>query len=328
MNDIVFMKIRLLTILAVLVYFTASAQLATNVTITNLQGKVYTNITLDHTNTLGVVWTAHNGSMGQIKFTDLSLETWQQLNIPEAVKNSIVSVVNGKLAEKAAAEAKRREIEQQEKAAQEQERAAQEQQDRQRAELEKQAKAAQDEKDRFQAEILADVRSTTNSEEQKIDAMQAKPALMSLEEKTARDNILKSLLDISSATAVGVTRNDYGALLAKGVSTLAFEKTKLSTERHKKYLFCAEKAIGYYAKANEEWSDYFKYDWEQEKEQTYMSLSEFKELAKNGIKIDISAYRTSENDKSLFYVPFKECLTLYWQAADIYVQKMHKDVQL
>jgi len=311
-----------LLILAVFLSISVRADvIATSVTFTNLQGRVYNGVTLDHTNSLGIIWTAQDGSMGQIKYTDLSLETWQQLNIPKAIKNSIVSVANEKLAEKAAADAKRKELEQQEKA-------AQEQQDRQRAELEKLAKAAQDEKDRMQAEILSDVRSTTNSEEQKIDAMQAKPVLMSAEEKTARDNILKSLLDISSAVAVGVTRNDYGALLAKSVSTLAFEKTKLSTDRHTKYLFCAEKAIGYYAKANDEWSDYFKYDWEREKEQTLMSLSDFKDLAKNGMTIDPSAYQTSDSDKTEFYVPFKESLTMYWNAADIYVQKMHKDVQL
>jgi hypothetical protein len=315
------MKIRPLTTLAVLVYFTASAQLATNVTITNLQGKVYTNITLDHTNTLGVIWTAQDGSMGQIKFTDLSLESWKHLNLPDDARNCIVATVNKKIAAAAEAETERKEIEQQAKAAKEEE-------NRQKAEMEKQAKAAQEEKDKLQAEILAQVQSVTNSEEQKIDALEAKPMLMSSEEKTARDNILKALLDISSATAVGVTRNDYGTLLAKAVSSLAFEKTKLNTERHKKYLFCAEKAIGYYAKANDEWSDYFKYDWEREQEQTFMSQSEFKDLARNGMTIDISAYRTSEKEKTLFYVPFNECLRLYWRAADIYVQKMHKDVQL
>jgi DNA segregation ATPase FtsK/SpoIIIE-like protein len=314
-----FMNIRLLTTLAALVYFTASAQLATNVTITNLQGKVFTNITLDHTNTLGVIWTAQDGSMGQIKFNDLSLESWEHLNLPNDARNCILAIVSEKIAEAQLAAEKRKEIERQAQAAKEEE-------DRQKSEIEKQAKAAQEKKDKLQAEILAQVQSVTNSEEQKIDAMQAKPLLMSSEEKEARDNILKALLDISSAASVGVTRNDYGTLLAKAVSILTFEKTKLSTERHEKYLFCAEKAIGYYAKANDEWSDYFKYDWEREKEQTYMSQAEFIDLARNGMTIDTSAYRTTENNKMLFYVPFKECLTLYWHAADIYVQKMHKDV--
>src|SRR5208283_3252528 len=129
-----------LLILAVFLSISVRADvIATSVTFTNLQGRVYNGVTLDHTNSLGIIWTAQDGSMGQIKYTDLSLETWQQLNIAKAIKNSIVSVANEKLAEKAAADAKRKELEQQEKA-------AQEQQDRQRAELEKLAKAAQDEK--------------------------------------------------------------------------------------------------------------------------------------------------------------------------------------
>ena len=59
--------------------------------------------------------------------------------------------------------------------------------------MEKQAEAAQKEKDRLQAEILNQIQSATNSEEQAIDVMQAKPLLMSSEEKTARDNIPKSV---------------------------------------------------------------------------------------------------------------------------------------
>ncbi len=62
------------------------------------------------------------------------------------------------------------------------------------------------------------------TEEEQIDALKAKPLLMSSDEKTARDNILKALLDISSATAVGVNRNSYGDLLTKALSTLTFEK--------------------------------------------------------------------------------------------------------
>jgi hypothetical protein len=295
--------------------------IATNVTITNIQGRIYTGITLDHTNNLGVIWTAQDGSMGQIKFTDLSLESWEHLNLPDDVRNCIMAIVSMKIAEEELAVEHRKEIERQEKAAKEKE-------DRQKAEMDKRARAAQEERDKLQAEILAQVQSGTNSEEQKVDAMEAKPKLMSSEEKTARDNILKALLDISSATSVGVKRDDYGSLLAKAVSSLSFEKTKLTTDRHKKYLFCAEKAIGYYSKANDEWSDYFKYDWEREQEETIMSLYDFKDLAQNGMTIDISAFRAKDNDKTSFYVPFKKCLTLYWNAADIYVQKMHKDAQL
>jgi flagellar biosynthesis GTPase FlhF len=313
--------ISLMVWLAIIVSLAASAQLATNVTVTNLQGRVYRNITLDHTNALGVVWVSPDGTVGQFRYADLSLESWTQLNLPDDVRNDIVAVVSKKIAEAAAAEAERKENERQAKAAKEEE-------DRKNAQLEKQAEAAQKEKDRLQAEILGQIQSATNSEEQAIDAMQAKPLLMSSEERTARDNILKALLDISSAASVGVSRNDYSPLLAKAVSSLAFEKTKLKTERHKKYLFCAEKAIGYYAKANDVWSDYFKYDWERERDETLMSIYDFQDLAKNGMAIDISSYRATENDRTTFYVPFQKCLTLYWQAADIYVQKMHKDAQL
>ena len=108
---------------------------------------------------------------------------------------------------------------------------------------------------------------------------------------------------------------------------MAFEKTKLKTERHKKYLFCAE-GYGYYTKANDVWSDYLKRDLESERDETVMSLYDFKDLAQNGMAIDMSAYRAIENDTTMFYVPYEKCLNLYWQAADIYVQKMHKDAQL
>jgi hypothetical protein len=50
---------------------TASAQIATNVTITNIASKVYSGITLDHTNNCGFVWKAKDGSMGQLKYSDL-----------------------------------------------------------------------------------------------------------------------------------------------------------------------------------------------------------------------------------------------------------------
>ena len=299
---------------AVIASFIASAQLATNITVTNLQGKVYSNITLDHTNALGLIWRAQDGSMGQIRFTDLSVETWNQLNLPDGLKRSIVAFVSKQIAEEAAAKAAQEEADRQARAA--------------KAEADRQARADQEAKDKLQAEILAEVRSTTNSEEQQINSLKAKPALMSSEEKTARDNILKALLDVSSATSVGVTRNDYSSLLAKAVSSLTFEKTQLKTERHVKYLFCAEKAIGYYTKANDEWSDYFKYDWMREREETMMSQFDFMDLARNGLKIDISTFRNTENSKTTFYVPFQKCLRLYWEAADIYVEKMKNDAQM
>ena len=93
--------------LATLASLIASAQLATNVTVTNLQGKVYRNITLDHTNALGVVWVSPDGTVGQFRYADLSLESWKQLNLPDDVSNSIVAVVSKKIAAAAAAEAEK-----------------------------------------------------------------------------------------------------------------------------------------------------------------------------------------------------------------------------
>jgi hypothetical protein len=167
---------------------------------------------------------------------------------------------------------------------------------------------------------------TPKTEEEKIDALKAKPFLMSSEEKAARDNILKVLLDISSATAIGVSRDRYGDLLAKALSTLTFEKTKLSTERHVKFLLCALKAIDYYAKANNQWSDYFKYHWMRERNETFMSQSDFDDFRENGLTVNAANYRQCEiKDKDLFYVPFNDCLSMYWHVADVYIEKMKEE---
>jgi hypothetical protein len=166
---------------------------------------------------------------------------------------------------------------------------------------------------------------TPKTEEEKIDALKAKPFLMSSEEKAARDNILKDLLDISSATAIGVNRDRYGDLLTKALSTLTFEKTKLSTERHLKFLLCASKAIDYYAKANNQWSDYFKYDWMRERKEALMSQFDFDDFRENGLTVNASNYHKYEKDTGYFFVPFNECLSMYWQVADIYVEKMKEE---
>lgn len=286
---------------------TGRAQLATNVTITNLQGRVYSNITLDHTNKLGVIWMAADGSIGQIKYTDLAIECWNKLNLPESVHEYVEAAALQQ-------ERERQAIIAQEEAA------------RQQAEL---SRIAQEKVAQQQAELnrsMQDLLSATNSEEREIDAIEDNPANMSPDEKSARDSLLKALLDISSSTSIGVNRNDYGSLLAKANSALLFGKTKLSIERHRKYLLCAAKAIGYYSKANDEWSDYFKYDWEREKEETFMSVYDFYDLRQNGLAVDTSTYKKDEGGH--FYVPFKESLNLYWQAADIYVHKMQKDAAL
>lgn len=163
------------------------------------------------------------------------------------------------------------------------------------------------------------------TEEEKIDALKEKPFLMSSEEKASRDNILKALLDISSATAVGVSYNNYGNLVAKALSTLTFEKTRLSTERHTKFLLCSMKAIGYYARANDKWSLYFKYDWMREQNEALMSQVEFDDFCENGLTVNASNYRRYDKGKDLFFVPFKECLSMYWQVADVYIEKMKEE---
>jgi hypothetical protein len=275
---------------------TGGAQLATNVTITNLQGRVYRNITLDHTNKLGVIWTAADGSLGQFKYTDLAMDYWEKLNLSNSAQKYVEAAALQK---------------------------------EQQQERERQVRTAQEEAARQKAELnrsVQDLLSATNSEEQKIDAMQDNPTNMSPDEKSARDGLLKALLDISSSTSVGVNRNDYGTLLAKANSALAFAQTKLPVDRHGKFLLCAAKAIGYYSKANDDWSDYFKYDWQREQDETLMSASDFYDLRQGGLPVDASSYKKdTEGEGHLFDVPFKASLNLYWQAADIYIHKMQRD---
>lgn len=79
-------------ILVTLVSFTASAQLATNITLTNIQGHVYKDITLDHTNKLGIIWSAADGSMGQIKYKDLPADQLTRFGIsPKVVAGAVAA---------------------------------------------------------------------------------------------------------------------------------------------------------------------------------------------------------------------------------------------
>jgi hypothetical protein len=165
------------------------------------------------------------------------------------------------------------------------------------------------------------------TDEEKIDSLKAKPLMMSAEEKTSRDNILKALLDISSATALGVNRAKYGDLLTKALSTLMFEKTKLPMERHRKYLVCAAKAIDYYNQANKEWSGYFESEWMMKNNKLLMGRTTFDDLLQNGVPVDLSQYWNIQNSRDVFEVPLNEGLSLFWQAAGIYIEKMTKDVE-
>jgi hypothetical protein len=169
--------------------------------------------------------------------------------------------------------------------------------------------------------------SAANTKELEIIALEdSAKTNISPEEKSARDGLFKALLDISSATAVGVTRNDYGSLLAKAHSAFEYGRTKLSAERHKRFLACSETAIKFYTKANEEWDDYFKYDWEREQDETLMSAADFYELRLYGVTTETSDYK--RNNSRLFYVPFHRSLNLYWKAADIYVDLIKKSATL
>lgn len=163
------------------------------------------------------------------------------------------------------------------------------------------------------------------SEVKSIESVRTKPVPMTSDEKMARENILRALLDVASATQLGVTRANYSALVTKALSTLNFEKIKLSASRHVNYLDCADNAIHFYAKANDEWSDYFKYDWMREEKITLMGQFSFDELKSAGVKVNSASYPRDRNNSSVFRVPFDDCLSLYWKAADIFIDKMKLD---
>jgi hypothetical protein len=153
----------------------------------------------------------------------------------------------------------------------------------------------------------------------------AKPFPMSAEEKASRENILKALLDISSATQLGVNYNNYGEILRKALSTIDFEKTKLSAERHERYLDCADNAMRFYKRANYEWADYFKYDFMRDENITLMTQGDFDELQQLGITVDLKGVEVQDQQFKTYRVPFDKCLGLFWKAAGIYINQMKED---
>ena len=138
----------------------------------------------------------------------------------------------------------------------------------------------------------------------------------------ARENILRALLDVASATQLGVTRANYSALVTKALSTLNFEKIKLSAANHRNYLDYADNAIHFYAKANDKWSDYFKYDWMREEKIALMMQFSFDELKRAGVNVSSTDYPRESTAPTAFRVPFDDCLSLYWKAADKFIDKM------
>lgn len=160
------------------------------------------------------------------------------------------------------------------------------------------------------------------SETKPIESVRTKPSPMTSDEKLARENILRALLDVASATQLGVTRANYSALVMKALSTLNFEKIKLSASRHANYLDCADSAIHFYAKANDAWADYFKYDWMREEKIAWMLQYNFDELKRAGVNVNSTDYPRDPNLATAFRVPLDDCLSLYWKGADKFIDKM------
>ncbi|MEI6076279.1 MAG: hypothetical protein WCS94_11930 [Verrucomicrobiota bacterium] len=158
-----------------------------------------------------------------------------------------------------------------------------------------------------------------------IESVRPKPLPMTSDEKMARDNILRALLDVASATQLGVTRANYSALVTKALSTLNFEKIKLTASRHANYLDCADIAIHFYAKANDAWSDYYKYDWMREEKIAWMMQYDIDELKRAGVNVNSTDFPRDPNLPTAFRVPFDDCLSLYWKAADKFIDKMKFD---
>lgn len=133
---------------------------------------------------------------------------------------------------------------------------------------------------------------------------------------------------MQSAASLGVTYDRYGELLIKADSTLNFEKTKLPDPdyRHSQYLSYAKDAIRNYSKANEAWNSYLKYEWMREKKQALMHDWNFRDLRECGVNVDETTYPPALNIKGAYLVPFNECLSLYWKAADIIIEKMKGEI--
>ncbi|MDD5139747.1 MAG: hypothetical protein PHY43_05735 [Verrucomicrobiales bacterium] len=173
---------------------------------------------------------------------------------------------------------------------------------------------------------LPNLTSTTKGQPRQASLPKQQP--LSAEEKTSRENILKALLEVQSATAVGVTRDRYGGLLIKADSTLNFEKTKLSDDRHYQYSSHARDAIRFYSKANGAWDSYFKYDWMREKHEALMFEWDFKDLHDCGVSFNEKDYPLQSDATNARIVPFDECLSLYWKGADIFIEKMKAELSL
>jgi hypothetical protein len=155
------------------------------------------------------------------------------------------------------------------------------------------------------------------------------------EEKVSRRNILQALMEIQSATALGVNPLRYGELLTKADSTLNLEKITLSGFGNSDFLSCAENAMHFYREANSGWNN-GQAVW------GFITEQDFKDFQSAGLNITLADYppnppeyvkmvegvgetvaQTNPNQYSP--VPLNEWLSLNWKAADFYIEKMKAD---
>lgn len=143
------------------------------------------------------------------------------------------------------------------------------------------------------------------------------------EAKTAKENIIKALIDIQSATKIGVNNNRYGELLTNALSVYNFEKLKLKDEQN--FIFYVDKIIHFHQVANDKWSG-------EEKIRNlsigmiYLSRKELftmqYELKQVGIDIDVSEEAKKEPAKMIT----DYALSLYWQITDKYLEKLKTEL--
>ncbi len=78
------MKTKIAIALLACLTFGLPAQIVTNLTATNLDGRVYTNLTITHADEIGFIWTQPDGTMGRLKFIDMKPEDLKALHVTDA----------------------------------------------------------------------------------------------------------------------------------------------------------------------------------------------------------------------------------------------------
>ena len=150
------------------------------------------------------------------------------------------------------------------------------------------------------------------------------------EEKVSRRNVLQVLMEIQSATALGVNPSRYRELVTKADSTMNLEKTTLSRFGNSEFLSCAEKAMQFYRKANREWFD-GQASW------GAITKQDFEDFQAAGLNVNPADYPHNPPDfvkfmealgepvntnQQNYIVPINKWLSLNWNAADFYIEKM------